>query len=363
MRRIVSAAFAVSLFGLLGAPEKADAGVLFSVSVAPPPLPVYAQPPIPGPGYIWTPGYWAWDDVISDYYWVPAAWVLAPRPGLLWTPGYWGWREGVYVWNTGYWGPRVGFYGGVPYGYGYTGVGFAGGYWSGGRFFYNRSVTNISNTVVITNVYEKKVINANVTNVSFNGGEGGIHAQPSPADLQAARDHHIEATGDQLKHQELAQHDPKLRAGENHGVPPIAAVAHPGDLQHGAIPAHAALGAAAVGAAAGAAALHGRVTGNPNNGEHVLSGTHGTNASQGNAHGKSNGTTPLGGKSSADVTPKVTTAHPKLQTNFARPKGVQARGGSLHNANPGGRPKVTARPPHPNARPAVHGNRPKKQPN
>ena len=35
-------------------------GVGISVSLAPPPLPIYEQPPIPGPGYIWTPGYWAW---------------------------------------------------------------------------------------------------------------------------------------------------------------------------------------------------------------------------------------------------------------------------------------------------------------
>jgi hypothetical protein len=27
------------------------------------------QPICPGEGYIWTPGYWAWDG--DDYYWVP----------------------------------------------------------------------------------------------------------------------------------------------------------------------------------------------------------------------------------------------------------------------------------------------------
>ncbi len=64
----------------------------------------------------------------------------APSDGLLWTPGYWGWNNGLYLWNAGYWGPHVGFYGGVNYGFGYTGVGFAGGYWHGGAFFYNRAV-------------------------------------------------------------------------------------------------------------------------------------------------------------------------------------------------------------------------------
>ena len=40
----------------------AQIAVGISVDIAPPPLPVYDQPPIPGDGYIWTPGYWAWDD-------------------------------------------------------------------------------------------------------------------------------------------------------------------------------------------------------------------------------------------------------------------------------------------------------------
>ena len=35
-------------------------GVVVSVRVAPPILPVYAQPICPGPGYIWEPGYWAY---------------------------------------------------------------------------------------------------------------------------------------------------------------------------------------------------------------------------------------------------------------------------------------------------------------
>ena len=132
----------IALLGFGGAVEKANAQLVVSIGIAPPALPVYTQPVIPGPGYLWTPGYWAWNADASDYYWVPGAWVLSPRPGLLWTPGYWGWSGGAYAWNSGYWGPHVGFYGGVSYGFGYTGVGFAGGYWSGGAFMYNRSVTN-----------------------------------------------------------------------------------------------------------------------------------------------------------------------------------------------------------------------------
>ena len=49
-----------------------------AVSFGPPPLPVYVQPPCPAEGYIWTPGYWAYDYDFGDYYWVPGTWVLVP---------------------------------------------------------------------------------------------------------------------------------------------------------------------------------------------------------------------------------------------------------------------------------------------
>ncbi|MGA8143186.1 MAG: YXWGXW repeat-containing protein, partial [Candidatus Acidiferrales bacterium] len=114
---------------------RAQVGVSISITTPPPELPVYEQPYCPGPGYIWTPGYWAWGP--DGYYWVPGTWVLAPRVGYLWTPGYWGWGDGVYVWHAGYWGPHVGFYGGVNYGWGYGGVGYEGGYWRHGVFAYN----------------------------------------------------------------------------------------------------------------------------------------------------------------------------------------------------------------------------------
>ena len=81
----------------------AQIGFGISVGFAPPPLPVYEQPICPGDGYIWTPGYWAYDYDDEDYYWVPGTWVIAPRIGYLWTPGYWGWGGGGYVWHGGYW--------------------------------------------------------------------------------------------------------------------------------------------------------------------------------------------------------------------------------------------------------------------
>jgi hypothetical protein len=51
------------------APAAASAGISVSITVGPPVLPVYVQPPCPTDGYIWTPGYWAYGP--DGYYWVP----------------------------------------------------------------------------------------------------------------------------------------------------------------------------------------------------------------------------------------------------------------------------------------------------
>src|SRR5271163_1520404 len=221
------------------APAASFAGVFISVGFAPPVLPVYTQPVAPGDGYLWNPGYWAYGD--EGYYWVPGVWVRPPQVGVLWTPGYWGWGGGAYAYHAGYWGPHIGFYGGVNYGYGYGGVGYEGGYWNHGQFAYNRSVNNISN-VQVTNVYNKTVINNTTVNrTSFNGGTGGIQAQPTAQERAAVNENHIQPTAAQVQHVNQAQSNPQLRASENGGRPAIAATARPGDFKS-AVPARAAGG-------------------------------------------------------------------------------------------------------------------------
>jgi hypothetical protein len=199
-----------------------------SVSFGPPALPVYEQPLCPDEGYIWTPGYWAYDYDIGDYYWVPGTWVLAPEVGFLWTPGWWGWGGRGFLFHEGYWGPVVGFYGGVVYGFGYFGHGYEGGRWEGGHFFYNRSVNNI-NITNIHNVYNTTVINntTNVTRVSYNGGEGGINARPTAEEQAAEHQRHIPPVAAQTQHVQTARAKPELRASVNQGRPPIAATARP----------------------------------------------------------------------------------------------------------------------------------------
>lgn len=212
--------------------------IAISVRIAPPALPVYEQPVCPGDGYIWTPGYWAWDPDISDYYWVPGTWVLAPEVGFLWTPPWWGWEGGVWLFHAGWWGPHVGFYGGINYGFGYFGTGFWGGRWDGGHFFYNRSVTNI-NVVNIHNVYNETINRTVVENhVSFNGGPGGIQARASAEEERAEHERHIEATDAQRQHFQAARSNPDFRASVNHGRPSVAATARPGEFAgHGSAPA------------------------------------------------------------------------------------------------------------------------------
>jgi hypothetical protein len=226
----------------LSAASFAQIAVGISVRIGPPALPVYAQPICPGPGYMWTPGYWAWNDE-GGYYWVPGTWVLAPV-GMLWTPGWWGWGGGFYVWHAGYWGPHVGFYGGINYGFGYGGVGFVGGEWRGGGFYYNRAVTNVSVTNV-TNVYNKTVIvnNTTVNNVSFNGGTGGVQAQATQQELAAEREQHVATPASQIQHEQLAAQNKQNFANVNQGKPAVAATAKPGDFSsHSAIQAKAAGG-------------------------------------------------------------------------------------------------------------------------
>jgi hypothetical protein len=211
----------------LALPQPSSAAIVLSIGIAPPPLPVYEQPLCPGEGYIWTPGYWAYDDE-GGYFWVPGTWVLAPEPGLLWTPGYWGWGDTAFIFHEGYWGPQVGFYGGINYGFGYVGVGYEGGYWRNGAFFYNRSVNHITN---ITNVYNKTiVVNNQFRNVSYNGGQGGITVRASAAEEAAARERHVPPIGAQTEHVQAASRNRELFEATNHGRPPVAATARPADF-------------------------------------------------------------------------------------------------------------------------------------
>jgi len=211
-----------------GPAADAQIAVGLSITIAPPVLPVYVQPAIPAPGYIWTPGYWAYRS--DGYYWVPGTWVEPPQVGLLWTPGDWGWNNGVYAWNAGYWGPTVGFYGGINDGFGFTGDGYYGGRWDHGQFACNSNVNNFGGTH-ITNVYNQTVVNNTTINrVAFNGGTGGTMVRPTAQQVAFAHEQHVAATSVQVQHERMAASDPQLRDSFNHGRPAIAATARPAEF-------------------------------------------------------------------------------------------------------------------------------------
>jgi hypothetical protein len=220
-------------FVLLVLSQASFGQVAISVGFGPPAIPIYEQPICPGDGYMWTPGYWSYDDP-DGYYWVPGTWILAPEPGFLWTPGYWGWGGSAFLWHGGYWGPHIGFYGGINYGFGYFGNGFEGGRWENNHFFYNTAVVHVNETI-IHNTYRTTIVENNRSRVAFNGGEGGINARASAEDQRYASERHVDAVAAQREHAEAARGNPQLRASANQGRPPIAATARANDFKSGAV--------------------------------------------------------------------------------------------------------------------------------
>ena len=191
---------ALMLAALPLAPMQANAEVALGISVnfAPPELPVYVQPEIPAPGYLWTPGYWAWAP--DGYYWVPGTWVLPPAVGLLWTPGVLGlgrwslllarrllgtprwilrWRQ-LWIWLR-----RCRLRRRLLA--------------RSASSCYNRAVCNVRNINVV-NVYTRPVAyHGHENRVSFNGGAGGIVARPSRRELSASHERHVAFTGPQRR--------------------------------------------------------------------------------------------------------------------------------------------------------------------
>ena len=207
----------------------------------PPPLPSYYQPPCPGYGFIWTPGYWAWDGDQEDYFWVPGTWVRPPRIGYLWTPGYWAYRGSYYSFNAGYWSDRIGYYGGINYGYGYNGYGYDGGYWQGREFFYNRRANNIRDRWN-HNLYDREIHEGRRGDrTSFNGGRGGVLTRSDPREPGGRFDERFGPTTLQREHSQMAERDMRMHAGANHGAPPVAATSQVGVMTGpGAVPARGA---------------------------------------------------------------------------------------------------------------------------
>jgi hypothetical protein len=70
------------------------------VQSAPPPPRVEVIPAAPGPYYVWTSGYWAWN---GGWVWVRGRYVARPRPTAVWVGGHWSRHGHGYVWVAGGW--------------------------------------------------------------------------------------------------------------------------------------------------------------------------------------------------------------------------------------------------------------------
>jgi hypothetical protein len=92
-------------------------------------------------------------------------------------------------------------------------------------------VTNVNRTVVHNTYVDKTVIRNTSSHTSYNGGHGGIQAQPAQAEKAAQRNQHPPTT-EQTTHEQTAAQDRNHLATVNHGHPPTTAVQHPYNAQN-----------------------------------------------------------------------------------------------------------------------------------
>lgn len=73
----------------------------FEVTIAPPALRTEVQPPQPGPGFVWTPGYWNWNG--AQHVWVNGQWAMPQQPGATYVPPRWERGRRGYRFEPGRW--------------------------------------------------------------------------------------------------------------------------------------------------------------------------------------------------------------------------------------------------------------------
>jgi WXXGXW repeat (2 copies) len=114
-RYFLKSAGAAALALACGITVAAAQPVVIERGVMPPPR-VEVIPAIPGPGYNWVPGHWAWR---GGWVWVPGhhirgvvpampaevVEVVPARPGaeFYWVKGHHVWERGGWVWHRGVW--------------------------------------------------------------------------------------------------------------------------------------------------------------------------------------------------------------------------------------------------------------------
>jgi WXXGXW repeat (2 copies) len=86
-----------STFSMIGC----AGGVGYYANVPPPPIRAEAYGPAPGPGYVWTSGYWGWRG--NSYAWVGGNWSRPPRARAVWVAPYWERAGARYRFHAGRW--------------------------------------------------------------------------------------------------------------------------------------------------------------------------------------------------------------------------------------------------------------------
>lgn len=99
VRWLLGPIFAASTFAV-----PAFSQISIMIGTPPPPIRYEVAPPMPQPGYVWTPGYWA--PMEGRYVWYSGRWARPPYYGAAWRDPRWiredrGWR-----YHGGGWGPR-----------------------------------------------------------------------------------------------------------------------------------------------------------------------------------------------------------------------------------------------------------------
>jgi len=97
-------ALLIVMSSALPAVAEARTDVSIGVNIGPPAAPTVVAPalPAPQPGYVWAPGYWAWDGY--RYVWAEGRW-MAPRPGYVWVGPSWVRRGPRWYFVEGRWAP------------------------------------------------------------------------------------------------------------------------------------------------------------------------------------------------------------------------------------------------------------------
>ena len=73
-----------------------------AVRFGPPPPPRYGIVGVaPGPGFMWTDGYW--DRRGGQWYWVGGRWMRPPRARAVWVPGTWHQDRNRWRFQRGHW--------------------------------------------------------------------------------------------------------------------------------------------------------------------------------------------------------------------------------------------------------------------